>query len=109
MKKAAHKVIEGIVKLASSPEETETTQSVLYDLMGLGLTKFEICDAICDWVNRGEPVQEVVTKYAKGHIGKPAYVMKPNLAGVRLYVKVAIQECNTTNEALLIISAHVDR
>ncbi len=108
MKKAAHKVIERIVRLAGSPEKAKTTQSALYDLMGLGLTKFEICDAICDWINRGEPVQEVVTKYAKDHIGEPAYVMKPNLTGVRLYIKVTIQECNAI-ETLLIISAHIDR
>lgn len=107
MKKAARKIIERIVELASSPEKAEITQSALYDLMGLGLTKFEICDAICDLINKGETVQEVVTKYAKGHIGAHAYVMKPTLTGVRMYIKVTIQESNTI-ETLLIISAHID-
>ncbi|MDD5063638.1 MAG: hypothetical protein PHQ35_02610 [Phycisphaerae bacterium] len=99
-------VIRIIHQLASNPEKVKTTQSSLYDLMGSGLTKSDICDAICDWIDEAKRVQVIVTKYADGHIGEPAYVVKPDLLGVGFYIKVAIQKSNAGNENLLIISAH---
>lgn len=97
-----------ILRLVRNPEKVKITRSTQFDLMGLYLTKLDVCDAICDWIDSGKEVLVIVTKYAKDHIGRPAYVMKPNLAGKPCYVKVAFQETDTSDENLLIISAHID-
>ena len=104
---AESEVVNLIVKLAGNSEEVVTTQVALFDLMGLKLTKTDICDAICAWINEGRPVGKIITKYAQGYVGKPAYIMKPTLRGERCYVKVTIRRDNTHSQ-LLIISAHVD-
>ena len=108
-RKAEPNVVQHIFRLAGQPEQVEPSTTAYYDLLGLHLTKTDICDAICNWIDKGKPVQEIVTEYADGHIGEPAYVMKPDLSGVRCYVKVAIQEGETPDGKLLIISAHLDR
>ena len=97
-----------ILRLSKHPEKVRITQSAYYDMMGLGLKKFDVCDAICEWINKGKDVHIIITKDAKGHIGKPAYVMKPEINGIKCYVKVSIQNIQKTDESLLIISTHVE-
>jgi hypothetical protein len=97
-----------ILRLAQSPEKVKTTALAYYDLMGLDLTKPDVCDAICDWVKTGKELQLKITKNAKGHIGELMYALKPEINGIKCYVEVTIQKNSQSQENLLIISAHVD-
>ena len=81
------------------------TERAEYDTMGR-VTKADICAAICQWIDEGEAVQVLVTQYAAGHVGKPAYVMKPTIGSTGYYVKVVIRDSESANELLLIVSAH---
>jgi len=103
---ADSKVKKVILQLAQKPIKVKITISTYYDLIGLGLTKSDVCDAICDWIKSGKEVQIIITKKSRGHIGKPAYVMKPLIDGNKCYVKVAIQKNTKSQESLLIISTH---
>ena len=71
-----------------------------------GLTKEDVCDAICDWIEAGRPVAEITTEYVPEHKGEPAYVMTPKINDVDFYVKVTIIDAGEWREQLLIISTH---
>ena len=101
-------IVKQILKLAENPEKAENTESAYYGQMSLGVTKDDVCDAICNWINSGEQVQRITTKDAKGHIGERPFVMKPVLAGKKCYVKVTVQKSGSAKERLLIISTHSD-
>lgn len=76
--------------------------------MAWSLTKTDVCDAIVTWIDEGKEVEEIMTKYAAGHKGKPAYVMKPLLCGQVFYVKVTLPLNAEGIENLLIVSTHPD-
>ena len=81
------------------------TERAKYDTMGR-VTKEELCAAICRWIDKGKAVHVIVTQYAAGHVGKPAYVMEPRIGGTWYYVKVVILDSASARELLLIVSAH---
>jgi len=95
-----------ILQLSQNPENVRTTKTAIYDMMGLHLTKYDVCEAISDWINKGEEVQIIITKHANGHIGEPQYAMKPEINKIKCYIKVSIKKNTTSENNLLIISAH---
>ena len=97
---------QAIKRLAGEPEAAAVSTSAYYDMMGASLTVEDVCDAIVDWIDQGKRVQEIVTKHAKGRIGKPAFVMKPRMLGTGYYVKVAVEDPGGKGERLTIVSAH---
>lgn len=106
-KRAARpEIVNCIRKLAAEPKKVRITFRCKYDIMAEGLTKHEICEEICSWINERKPVEEVVTKHAPGHIGKVAYVVKPSINNKGYYIKVAIEDLSASGKKLLIISAH---
>jgi hypothetical protein len=102
-------IISSIRKFAGLPERVRTTQSAYFDMMAWSLEKADVCDAIAKWIDEGKEVEEIVTKYASGHTGEPAYVMRPLLCGQVFYVKVSLPQDANGVETLLIVSAHPDR
>ena len=76
------------------------------DLWAEDLTKEDVCDAICDWIDAGKPVQQITTQHVAEHEGEPAYVMVPEVSGAELYVKVTIIDRGEWQEKLLLISSH---
>ena len=108
-KKTAHTdVVKMVRKLAGSPEIVQATESAYYDMMAWSLKKADVCDAITKWIDEGKEVEEIMTKYAAGHKGKPAYVMKPLLCGQVFYVKVTLPLNVEGIANLLIVSTHPD-
>ena len=108
-KKTAHTdIVRLIRKLAGSPELAQTTKSAYYDMMAWSLKKTDVCDAIVKWIDEKKEVEEIMTKYATGQTGKPAYVMKPLLCGQVFYVKVTLPLTAGGTENLLIVSTHPD-
>lgn len=103
---ADHEIVKTIRELASRVDKVVTTERSMCAMMGAGLKKEDICDAICDWIDKGKPVQKIVTKYVPEHMGEPAYVMKPIIEGNEYYVKVTIVDPGEYREKLLIISSH---
>ncbi|MEN8151269.1 MAG: hypothetical protein ABFS86_15745 [Planctomycetota bacterium] len=84
------------------------TTTAEYDLMGERLKVEDVCDVLLDWIEKGKSIREIVTTNAKGHIGKPAFVIKPRLNGKMFYVKVAVTDPGGSRERLTIVSAHPD-
>ena len=76
------------------------------DMAALRLTVAGVCQAICDWIDAGEPLMETMTRYDKRHVGEPAYELYPVVDGTELFIKVTICERGSADELLLVISAH---
>lgn len=72
------------------------------------LTKADICDEIIDWIDRGEPVKEVVLHSFPSLVGQPAYEIKPRMKNTLFYIKVTLVELGQPDEYMLVISAHPD-
>lgn len=93
--------------LASKPDQVKTTKTVVYDLMGLGLTKDDVCAEIVDWVDAGERVKPTTLHSFLGKVGNRAYEMKPIINQSRIYIKVTI-DTDVSGDEMLIISTHRD-
>ena len=76
------------------------------DLWKEHLTKEDICDAICTWIDANKPVEQITTEHVPEHQGEPAYVMITEVSGIEFYVKVTIIDQGEWQEKLLIISSH---
>jgi len=72
------------------------------------LTIPDVCDEIIDWIDAGKEVTQIIQNRNKGHVGRPAWVIKPVIHGLIFYVKVTIEDRGVPEE-LLIISVHLDR
>lgn len=103
---ADQEIVKTIRLLAARINEVGQTKQSMRDMWYEGLKKDDICEAICDWIDKGKPVQEIVTKYVPERVGEPAYVIKPIIEGKEYYVKVTITNPDMWNERLLIISSH---
>ena len=99
-------VVQTIRELAARLDTVRVTTRAECDLWAEHLTKEDVCDAICDWIDASKPVEQVTTRYVPEHRGEPAYVMAPEVGGMELYVKVTIVDPGEWKEKLLIISSH---
>lgn len=108
MKKALNETILKIRKLAEDPGNVRLTDKAKWGLMGSPLTKLGLCNEIVNWVNSGQNFREGVTTEPPEHKGKVFYTFKPRIEGVLYYIRLSIEEDETKNEWLLIISMHPD-
>lgn len=99
-------VVLEIRRLAEQIENVRLTRQAKSDLLAWNVATAEVCEAICDWIDSRRPVHVIVTKHAAGHVGQPAYVMKPHLTDMAWYVKVSPVKPSGEDDYLLIISAH---
>jgi len=93
-------------ELAAHPENVTTTSTAKYDMMGLNLTKADICDTLLAWIDESKEVKQTVMRGKDA--GRPAYEIKPTLQGALLYCKFIVRDIDDQNKRLCIISAHVD-
>lgn len=107
-KQADSGTIQEIRRLATDESRVRITQTALYDLMAHRLTKADVCDEIIAWIDRGDPVKEVVLKNFPKLVGQPAYEIKPRMKKTLFYIKVALVELGQPGEYMLVISAHPD-
>ena len=107
-KEAEAHIVQAIKRLAGEPGDAAVTSTAEYDLMGEQLKVEDVCDALLDWIEKGKDIREIVTEKAKGHTGKPAFVIKPRLHGKIFYIKVAVTDPGGSRERLTIVSAHPD-
>jgi len=103
---AGPETVQTIRGLAARPERVRVTTRAQCDLWAEHLTKEDVCDAICDWIDAGKPVTAITTQHVPEHKGEPAYVMAPEVSDAELYVKVTVMGPGEWNEKLLIISSH---
>jgi len=101
-------IVKTIRRLAEQIEDVKLTAQAKSDLLAWNVATAEVCEAICDWIDSRQPVHVIVTQHAAGHVGKPAYVMKPHLTNMAWYVKVSLVKPDGQDGYLLIISAHPD-
>lgn len=105
-KPATPDVVKLIRRIAATPEFVEVYETAVYDFMGVGFTKEDLCEAICEWVDDGREVRETTIKNIRALKGQPAYELKPRLAGRVYYVKLSLEKRG--DDWLLILSAHLD-
>ena len=79
-----------------------------WGLMSWSLTTADICAAIVAHIDAGERVKPTTIHSFPGHVGEPAYEMKPRIDGVLFYVKVRIIELEDAQRQLLVMSVHPD-
>ncbi len=82
---------------------TKTTE---YDLLGHDLTTEDICQEIIAWIDAGQPIKKVSLR--GHHAEAPAFEMKPRIGSTLFYLKVALCDLETSDETMLLISAHPD-
>ena len=100
--------IAAIRRLSLNLDAIWVSPQVVSDLMAHNLTLDDICDAMIDWIDKGERVKPTVIKNIPSRIGQPAYEMKPRIAESIWYIKVVIDNPGTAEEQLCMLSAHVD-
>jgi len=98
--------VQTIRELAGQLDRVRLTMRAQCDLWAEHLTKENVCDAICDWIDAGKPVGVITTAHVAEHRGEPAYEMLPQVGDAELYVKVTIVDLGDWQEKLLIISSH---
>jgi hypothetical protein len=98
--------VQTIRELAAHPDRVRLTMRAKSDLWAEHLTKEDVCDAICDWIDAGKPLGVITTEHVAEHKGEPAYEMLPRVGDAELYVKVTIVDLGEWQEKLLIISSH---
>jgi hypothetical protein len=95
-----------IRELAADPDRVEVYRTAKYDFMARTLTVDDVCEAICDWIDCGQPVNETVIHTIPELKDTPAYELKPVLFEKRYYVKLGLERRG--DDWLLILSAHLD-
>jgi len=107
-KKADAWTLGEIRRLAADQSRVRLTTTVQFDLMAHRLTKADVCDEIIAWIDRGEPVKEVVLHSFPGLVGQSAYEIKPRMRNTLFYIKVTLVELGKPGEYMLVVSAHPD-
>ena len=95
-----------IRRFAADPSLVRVTRTAQYDLLGHELTTDDICQEIVAWIDGGHRVKKVVLRGQ--HAGAPAFEMKPRIDGTLFYLKVALCDVESSDEYMLLISAHPD-
>ncbi len=107
-KRADAKTMGEIRRLAADESRVQLTRTAQYDLMGHRLTKADVCDEIIGWIDRGEPVKEVVLHNFPNLVGQPAYEIKPRMKNMLFYIKITLVELGKPGDYMLVIPAHPD-
>ncbi|NLS95414.1 MAG: hypothetical protein GXX96_25005 [Planctomycetaceae bacterium] len=107
-KKADAWTLGEIRRLAADQSRVRLTTTVQFDLMAHRLTKADVCDEIIAWIDRGEPVKEVVLHSFPGLVGQSEYEIKPRMRNTLFYIKVTLVELGKPGEYMLVVSAHPD-
>jgi hypothetical protein len=76
-------------------------------MMAHNLTTADVCDAIIDWIDAGERVKPTVLHSFAGRVGQTAYEMTPRIENKRFYIKAAIDEPDTAEERMAVLSVHM--
>lgn len=107
-RQADAKTLGEIRRLAADPRSVRLSRTVQYDLLAHRLTKADVCDEIIGWIDRGEPVKEVVLHTFPDMVGQPAYEIKPRMKNLLFYIKITLVELGQPGEYMLVISTHPD-
>jgi len=94
-----------IRSLAGNAAVVRPTKRASKDMVRLGLTKADVCEAVCTYINCGSPVMETITDTAHGHLGEPAYEVYPTIHAEDRFVKVAIDQY-PSGPVLILVSVH---
>ena len=100
-------IARGVLRqLASEPEKAGVTESCELELIRHGLTKNDVCDAICDWIDSGNILHLALTDKARGHIEEGMWELYPTIGRHKWYVKVRAQVAEGGRFRLFMISVH---
>jgi hypothetical protein len=98
-------LIRRIRALAAVLARVSATRSSVEFMVSAGLTVSAVCAGLCEYLDAGRPVDEVVTEATHGHIGEPMYELHPTIEVQDFYVKIRLIG-RAPREALLLVSVH---
>ena len=103
--KKDEKVIKAIRQCASTPDDVSATLRAQRDIARLNMTLEGICEGIVAWIDDGKEILRDIAVHEE-HVGKFLYVMHPEIAGVKRYVKVQLDEDTGSVYIMVVVSAH---
>ncbi len=103
---AEPEVVRKIRQMASDPQKVRRTERAKRDSVTYDVTKYEVMEAICAWIDAGKSIRKDFTRHVPEHRGTPIYTLKPDIGGKVFWVEIRIAVDSGSGEILLIISAH---
>ncbi|OQZ05737.1 MAG: hypothetical protein B6D36_08645 [Planctomycetes bacterium UTPLA1] len=97
-----------IRRLAAAPDGVWTSKQAGSDMRAHNLRVDGVCEDIVKWIDAGERVKPTVLHAFKDRVGQAAWEMKPEINGVRFYLKVTVDDRDAPGESLGILSCHPD-
>lgn len=101
---ASAEIVRILRNLASKPREVEPQGRATYDMLVPGITIEDVCDATCQWIDDGKPIEAKITTADPEHLGRTHYILKPTIDNQEWFVKLDIME--QSFEHLAIVSCH---
>ncbi len=97
-----------IQALASLPEQVQTDAHASGNMMAWRLSIEDVCEAICEWIEKGERVKPVVIKeQPKALVGMTAYELAPvPILSHKYYIRITIYQPEASKDKLLLLSVH---
>ncbi len=109
MPNADSNTIDKLLQLASDSDSVRFDEHTTGTMLAWGLTKYGVLEAVIEEIESGERVKLTkVKKHPKGMVGQPAFEVTPKIDNKRFYVRMAVFEPTEGQEALLVISVHLD-
>ena len=86
---AEPEVVQKIRELAAT-QRCRPTRRAKQDFIVYDVTRYEVLEAICKWIDADKPVRKDFTKHDPRHHGKPIYIFKPIFHGKVFWVETAM-------------------
>ena len=102
-------VREKVRQLAADPDCARVDEHARGNMLSWALRVEGVCEAICEALDAGERLKmTTVKKHPEFLGGQPAYEIKPTIDERRFYVRMAVYQPVENQDALLLISVHLD-
>jgi hypothetical protein len=95
-------------RLAEAPGRVLVSRQARSDMMAYNLRLEDVCDAIVDWIDAQERVKPTTLHSSKGRVGQAAWEIKPRFNGILFYLKLTVDDRDDPDEALVVLSCHLD-
>jgi len=97
------------LKLASDSASVLADVHATGNMLAWNLTLEDVREAICESIRNGDRVKvKIVKSHPQALVGQPAYEVKQAIDGRRFYIRMAIFQPCPCQEALLVVSVHLD-
>ncbi len=98
-----------IRRLASNPDTVLVHEHAMGNMLARSITLDDVREAICRCIDNGDRVKQTKVKsLPETQVGNSAYVVKQSIRGHRFYIRIVVFQPTPHEDALLVVSAHLD-